>query len=63
MRVITTETPIGLQVMNATPLCLLLPVIERENLKLDIYNGEITEATQYHRDYVWKTDGRNNYIG
>jgi hypothetical protein len=39
---------------------LTIEEITSKNIKLEINAGRIT-ATEKHRDYVWITDGRNNY--
>jgi hypothetical protein len=59
MRTITTlnaKTLTELTLEDLTAKCKL------DFVRLTIHNGVITDAIQIHRDYVWVTDGRKNYI-
>lgn len=58
----TTYEPEAIKVLNNIPVFALKQGCIDGFVRLDINNGQITGAIQKHRDYVWKTDGRQNYI-
>jgi hypothetical protein len=62
MRAITQFTEEQAKSLNGITITALQTEAENENMKLVIHNGEIVAAEIIHRDYVWKTDGRKNYI-
>jgi hypothetical protein len=62
MRAITQFTEEGAIALNDLALTALQAKSSNENMKVVIDNGEIVAAEIIHRNYVWKTDGRKNYI-
>jgi hypothetical protein len=62
MRAITTYDEEATGQLNQLTATALKNKCEKENMKLTIENGTITQATIIHRDYVHVTDGRINYI-
>lgn len=62
MRTATTYDEKAVEPFNHIPVYMLAIAKENTCMTFDINNGKITGASQLHRDYVWFTDGRKNFI-
>jgi hypothetical protein len=61
MRVITECTPEQCEKITELPISIIADWCKKVCAKIEINNGRITNIVETHRDYVWKTDGRNSY--